>query len=76
QIEKFFKPGMTVVDLGAAPGGWLQYVVIQIGNSGLIIACDILPIDPIVGVDLVQGDFRDDLVLKAFLERVGVSKVL
>lgn len=73
--DKLFKPGMTVVDLGAAPGGWSQYVVTQIGNSGRVIACDILPMDPIVGVDFLQGDFRDDLVLKALTERVGEDKV-
>ncbi|STW86811.1 23S rRNA methyltransferase J [Klebsiella pneumoniae] len=75
QSDKIFKPGMTVVDLGAAPGGWSQYAVTQIGNSGRIIACDLLPMDPIVGVDFLQGDFRDELVLKALLERVGDSKV-
>ncbi|MNO96208.1 Ribosomal RNA large subunit methyltransferase E [compost metagenome] len=66
---------MTVVDLGAAPGGWSQYAVTQIGGTGRIIACDLLPMDPIVGVDFLQGDFRDELVLKALLERVGDSKV-
>lgn len=66
---------MTVVDLGAAPGGWSQYVVTQIGGKGRIIACDLLPMDPIVGVDFLQGDFRDELVMKALLERVGDSKV-
>ena len=73
--DKLFKPGMTVVDLGAAPGGWSQYVVTQIGNSGRVIACDILPMDPIVGVDFLQGDFRDELVLKALTDRVGEDKV-
>ncbi|MEZ2694028.1 23S rRNA (uridine(2552)-2'-O)-methyltransferase RlmE [Hafnia alvei] len=73
--DKLFKLGMTVVDLGAAPGGWSQYVVTQIGNSGRVIACDILPMDPIVGVDFLQGDFRDELVLKALTERVGEDKV-
>lgn len=75
QSDKLFKPGMTVVDLGAAPGGWSQYVVTQIGGKGRIIACDLLPMDPIVGVDFLQGDFRDELVMKALLERVGDSKV-
>ena len=69
QSDKLFKPGMTVVDTGAAPGGWSQYVVTQIGGTGRIIACDILPMDPIVGVDFLQGDFRDELVLKALLEQ-------
>lgn len=73
--DKLFKLGMTVVDLGAAPGGWSQYVVTQIGNSGRVIACDILPMDPIVGVDFLQGDFRDELVLKALTDRVGEDKV-
>ncbi|WP_440865744.1 23S rRNA (uridine(2552)-2'-O)-methyltransferase RlmE [Symbiopectobacterium purcellii] len=75
RTDKLFKPGMTVVDLGAAPGGWSQYVVTQIGNAGRIIACDILPMDPIVGVDFLQGDFRDELVLGALMERVGDNKV-
>ncbi len=75
QGDKLFKPGMTVVDLGAAPGGWSQFVATQIGNKGRIIACDLLPMDPIVGVDFLQGDFRDELVLKALLERVGENKV-
>lgn len=63
------------MDLGAAPGGWSQYVVSQIGEKGRIIACDILSMDPIVGVDFLQGDFCDELVLKALLERVGSDKV-
>lgn len=75
QSDKLFKPGMTVVDLGAAPGGWSQYVTTQIGNNGRIIALDLLPIDPIAGVDFLQGDFCDELVLKALLEKVGKSKV-
>ena len=66
QTDRLFKPGMTVVDLGAAPGGWSQYVVSQIGRNGRVIACDILEMDPIVGVDFLQGDFR---------ERVGEEKV-
>lgn len=75
QSDKLFRPGMIVVDLGAAPGGWSQYVATQIGGKGRIIACDILPMDPMVGVDFLQGDFRDPLVLQALLERVGEQKV-
>ncbi len=75
KVTNSLNPGMTVVDLGAAPGGWSQYVVTQIGGKGRIIACDLLPMDPIVGVDFLQGDFRDELVMKALLERVGDSKV-
>lgn len=73
--DKLFKTGMTVVDLGAAPGGWSQYVSKVIGNKGRIIACDLLPMDPIVGVDFLQGDFRDEAVLTTLLERVGEEKV-
>ncbi|AWK13805.1 23S rRNA (uridine(2552)-2'-O)-methyltransferase RlmE [Candidatus Fukatsuia symbiotica] len=75
QSDKLFKPGMTVVDLGAAPGGWSQYVVQQIGEEGHIIACDVLPMDPIVGVDFLQGDFRDERVLQALLDRITDKKI-
>ncbi|HCM62917.1 MAG TPA: 23S rRNA (uridine(2552)-2'-O)-methyltransferase [Morganella sp. (in: Bacteria)] len=75
QGDNIFKPGMTIVDLGAAPGGWSQYAVNHIGQSGRVIACDLLPMDPIVGVDFLQGDFRDENVLNALLERVGDKKV-
>ncbi|ACA30897.1 23S rRNA (uridine(2552)-2'-O)-methyltransferase RlmE [Histophilus somni] len=75
QSDRLFKHGMTVVDLGAAPGGWSQYAVRQIGDLGRVIACDILEMDPIVGVDFLQGDFRDENVLQALLERVGEKKV-
>lgn len=73
--DKLIKPGMTVVDLGAAPGGWSQFCVEQVGDKGRVIACDILPMDPIAGVDFLQGDFRDESVLAALLERVGDAKV-
>ena len=75
QKDKLIKPGMTVVDLGAAPGGWSQVAVKHIGEQGKVIACDILPMDPIVGVDFLQGDFREEKVLDALLERVGDAKV-
>ncbi len=69
--DKLMKPGDTVVDLGAAPGGWSQYAADYIGNSGTLIACDILPMDPIVGVDFLQGDFREESVLNALLDRIN-----
>lgn len=75
QSDKIFKPGMTVVDLGAAPGGWSQYAGSKVGQAGRVIACDLLLMDPIVGVDFLQGDFRDEQILKALLERVGDKKV-
>lgn len=73
--DRLFRSGMTVVDLGAAPGSWSQYAVGQIGMSGQVIACDILPMDPIAGVDFLQGDFREEAVLNALLARVGEDKV-
>ncbi|WP_406609185.1 23S rRNA (uridine(2552)-2'-O)-methyltransferase RlmE [Agarivorans sp. JK6] len=73
--DKLLKSGMTVVDLGAAPGGWSQYCVEQVGLDGHVIACDILPMDPIAGVDFLCGDFREEEVLNALLERVGEKKV-
>ncbi len=73
--DKLIKQGMTIVDLGAAPGGWSQFCVEQVGAHGRVIACDILPMDPIAGVDFLQGDFREESVLSALLDRVGDEKV-
>ncbi len=73
--DKLLKPGMTVVDLGAAPGGWSQYAAKILGEQGQVIACDLLPMDPIAGVSFLQGDFRDDAVLEALLERIQPSMV-
>ncbi|UDG80706.1 Ribosomal RNA large subunit methyltransferase E [Candidatus Hartigia pinicola] len=75
KYHKVFKPDMTVIDLGAVPGGWSQYVVNQIGHNGQVIACDLLPMKPIVGVDFLQGDFRDEEVLIALLARISNKKV-
>lgn len=61
--ERLLKPGMVVVDLGAAPGGWSQYAAQQIGKNGRIIALDLLPVEEIPGVTFIQGDFRDDEIL-------------
>ena len=60
--DKLFKPGMAVVDLGAAPGGWTQYAARKIGEKGTIIALDILPMDPMADVTIIQGDFREEAV--------------
>lgn len=73
--DKLIRHGMTVVDLGAAPGGWSQVAVKLAGDKGKVIACDILPMDPIVDVDFLQGDFREEKVLDALLTRVGDAKV-
>ena len=63
--DRLLKPGMTVVDLGAAPGGWSQWVRQALGDSGRVIALDILDMPPLAGVEFLHGDFRDDAVLSA-----------
>jgi 23S rRNA (uridine2552-2'-O)-methyltransferase len=65
--EKLLKPGMTVVDLGAAPGAWSQYARRRVGAKGRVIATDILPMPAIADVEFVQGDFRESEVLDALL---------
>ena len=63
--DRIFKRGMRVVDLGAAPGGWSQVVQGRVGPSGLVVALDILPMEPISGVIFIQGDFREDEAVQA-----------
>lgn len=61
--DRLLRRGMTVVDLGAAPGGWSQWVRRQLGDSGRVIALDILEMPPLAGVEFLHGDFREDDVL-------------
>ncbi|MDX3772940.1 23S rRNA (uridine(2552)-2'-O)-methyltransferase RlmE [Chromatiaceae bacterium AAb-1] len=75
QQDKLLRPGMTVVDLGSAPGSWSQYVAGVVGEQGTVIACDILPMDPLAGVSFLQGDFREDAVLNALLDRINGKNV-
>ncbi|WP_339546361.1 23S rRNA (uridine(2552)-2'-O)-methyltransferase RlmE [Pseudomonas sp. RA_35y_Pfl2_P32] len=72
---KLIRPGMTVVDLGAAPGGWSQVTSRLIGGQGRLIASDILEMDSIPDVTFIQGDFTQDAVLAQILEAVGNSPV-
>ncbi|MEY3883643.1 MAG: hypothetical protein RIS87_519 [Pseudomonadota bacterium] len=62
--DKLIKPGMTVVDLGATPGSWSQVAVQRLKGQGRIIALDLLEMEPIKGVEFIQGDFREDAILK------------
>lgn len=62
--DHLLKPGTVVVDLGATPGGWSQVAAGKVGRGGKVIALDLLPLDPLAGVDFIQGDFRDDTVLR------------
>ena len=72
--DRLIRPGMTVVDLGAAPGGWSQVAAEIVGDRGRVIASDILPMDALAGVDFVQGDFTDDAVLEQLLALLGPAK--
>jgi 23S rRNA (uridine2552-2'-O)-methyltransferase len=65
-----FKSGMTVVDLGAAPGGWSQLITKLVKPNGKIVAVDLLPIVPIPGVDFIQGDFTEESILADILARL------
>lgn len=73
--DKIIRPGMTVVDLGAAPGGWSQVTSRLIGGQGRLIASDILEMDAIGDVTFIQGDFTEDAVLTQILEAVGNTQV-
>ncbi len=75
QKDKLIKPGMTIVDLGSAPGSWSQLAAELVGPQGLVIACDILPMDPLAGVAFLQGDFREEAVLNALLQRIDGRNV-
>ena len=73
--DHILRPGMTVIDLGAAPGGWTQVVAKIVGERGRVIALDILPMDSMPGVRFIHGDFREDAVFAALLEMVGEQRV-
>ena len=73
--DRLLRPGMTVVDLGAAPGGWSQYAAGVLKGRGRIIALDILPMDGLAGVEFIEGDFREDEVLDLLMEKLGNTKV-
>lgn len=64
RLEQLVGPGMVIVDLGAAPGGWSQYAARKLDGRGTVIALDILPMDEIVGVSFIEGDFREEEVLE------------
>jgi len=72
--DRLFKPGMTVVDLGAAPGGWSQVAVNLVGHHGRVIASDILAMDNIAGVTFIHGDFTEQPVFERILAELGAAK--
>ena len=65
EAERLIKPGMVIVDLGAAPGGWSQYAAKVLNGKGIVVASDILAMDRLPGVEFLQGDFREDSVVEA-----------
>jgi len=69
--EKLLKPGMLCVDLGAAPGGWSQYVAERLDGRGRVVALDLLPVDPLPGVEIIRGDFTEQAVLERLLGSLG-----
>jgi 23S rRNA (uridine2552-2'-O)-methyltransferase len=73
--DQLLRPGMVVVDLGAAPGGWSQMVRERLGERGRIVALDILPMQGIAGVDVIEGDFREESVLKQLEAALGGAAV-
>jgi len=66
--DQLIKPGMNVVDLGSAPGGWSQFARRLLGKKNRLVALDILPMEPLDGVDFIQGDFREEAVLNQLYE--------
>ncbi|HET7570805.1 MAG TPA: 23S rRNA (uridine(2552)-2'-O)-methyltransferase RlmE [Gammaproteobacteria bacterium] len=68
---RLLKPGMTVVDLGAAPGGWSQYAAERVGRGGRVFALDLLEMPPLAGVDFIRGDFREPEPLAALKAALG-----
>lgn len=74
QQEHLIRPGMTVIDLGAAPGSWSQVAIKLVGSRGRVVASDILAMDAITGVDFIQGDFTEFRVLNEILVLLGNSK--
>ena len=73
--DRLIRSGMTVVDLGSAPGGWSQVAAKQVGFQGRVVASDILEMDSVAGVEFIHGDFTDDAVYKALQDCIGSDPV-
>ena len=73
--DKIFKKGMTVVDLGAAPGGWAQVASLSVGKEGRVVALDCLPILPLPHVHCIQGDFREACIIQQLMNTLSDKKV-
>ena len=73
--DKLLRPGMTVIDLGAAPGGWSQVARRRIGDNGRVLALDILEMNSLAGVEFMQGDFKEDEVMTKLMKMLGDTPV-
>ncbi len=73
QKDRLFRPGMTVVDLGSAPGGWSQVAAELVGDKGRVVASDILPMDAIADVEFICGDFTEEAILKEILDTLDID---
>ncbi len=73
--DNILQKGMTVVDLGASPGGWSEVAKAMVGDKGQVFALDILEMAPISGVDFICGDFTEEAVYQALLNQLGDSQV-
>jgi 23S rRNA (uridine2552-2'-O)-methyltransferase len=72
--DKLIRPGMRVLDLGSAPGGWSQVAGKLVGEKGRVLATDILPMDALKNVDFIQGDFTEDAIVQQLLDWLGGGK--
>jgi 23S rRNA (uridine2552-2'-O)-methyltransferase len=72
--DRLIRPGMRIMDLGCAPGGWSQVAGRLVGERGRVLATDILPMDALVNVDFIQGDFTEDVIVQQVLDWLGDEK--
>ncbi len=72
--DRLFRPGMRVMDLGSAPGGWSQVAGRLVGSKGRVLATDILPMDGLTNVDFIQGDFTEEAIVQLLLDWLGGGK--
>ena len=72
--DKLIRPGMRVMDLGSAPGGWSQVAGRLVGAKGRVLATDILPMDGLTNVDFIQGDFTEDGIVQQVMDWLGGAK--
>jgi 23S rRNA (uridine2552-2'-O)-methyltransferase len=72
--DRLIRPGMRILDLGSAPGGWSQVAGKLVGARGRVLATDILPMDALPNVDFIQGDFTEDVIVQKLLDWLGGAK--